>query len=194
MPAAKSKTQKLPKVTIKGARLLFRNFSGEQTPFNDKGKRNFNVVLDPDIAERLLADGWNVKQLRQRDEDEAPTSVLKVTVKFWPDKDASRQPRIVMVTSRGRTQLDDRACGALDYTMITNADLIISPFHWDLNGKQGVTAYLESLYATIYEDELELKYANIPEISGNPLSNGMITVSSEILAIERGNPDDETPF
>lgn len=190
MPAAKNKLQK---VTIEGARLLFRNFSGEQTPMNEKGKRNFNVVLDLDVAEQMEADGWNIKYLRQRDEDEVPTAILKVTVKFRDDRDISRQPRIFMITSRGRTQLDVRACGALDYTMITNADLSINPYHWDINGKKGVTAYLESLYATIFEDALELKYADVPEISGGALQ-GMIQMSSELLAIERGNPDDEAPF
>jgi hypothetical protein len=33
-----------------------------------------------------------------------------------------------------------------------------------VNGKNGRTAYLQSIVGTIHEDPLELKYAHIPEI------------------------------
>ena len=47
---------------------------------------------------------------------------------------------------------------------IRQVDLIINPYHWYVNGKGGVKAYLRSIYITIHEDALELKYRDIPEI------------------------------
>jgi hypothetical protein len=34
----------------------------------------------------------------------------------------------------------------------------VRPYAWDVNGKTGVKAYLKTLFVTIDEDALELKY------------------------------------
>ena len=66
--ATKNKSRK-PNVTIEGARLIFRNFSGREVPgYNRAGDRNFCVVLDPETADMLEADGWNVKRKEPREE------------------------------------------------------------------------------------------------------------------------------
>ena len=41
-------------ITIKNAKIIYRNFKGEGSAFNPKGKRNFSVVLnDPDLVNDL---------------------------------------------------------------------------------------------------------------------------------------------
>ena len=57
---------------VEGAKLIFRNFSGKKSTYNATGKREFAVVLPEDYAERMLADGWNVKILEPRDEGDDP--------------------------------------------------------------------------------------------------------------------------
>lgn len=148
-------------VLMEGVRIIFRNFEGKEGPYNKKGDKNFGVILPPDIAEQMLADGWNVKYLKPREEDEAegeePTPWLPVKVAY----DRGRPPRVVLITSRGRTNLDEQTVETLDYADITNVDLIVNPYSWEVQGKSGISAYLQSMYVTIEEDALERKYADL---------------------------------
>ncbi len=155
----------LSRVVIEGAQIRFRNFSGIEGKFNAAGDRNFAVLIDPDQAQDMLDDGWNIKQLQPRDEGDAPQDYLKVTVKY-PKEEGRRPPRIVLVTSRGKTTLGEEDINILDWADIRDVDLIVRPYAWDINGKTGISAYLYSIFVTINEDELDLKYADVPE-TGN---------------------------
>lgn len=147
-------------VLMEGVRIVFRNFAGKEGQYNREGDRNFAVLLDDGVANAMAEDGWNVKWLKPREdaEDEAPQAYLQVSVNF-----KGRPPRIVMVTSRGRTNLDEETVEMLDWADIQNVDLIVRPYEWNVNGKTGVKAYLQSLFVTIEEDALERKYADIGE-------------------------------
>ncbi|HOU67146.1 MAG TPA: hypothetical protein PKW49_01010 [Paludibacteraceae bacterium] len=146
-------------VTIENARIIFRNFSGKEDRYNRAGDRNFCVVLTDEVAEDLVRDGWNVNWLEPREEGDDRQAFLKVTVKF-----GKNPPRIMVVTERGKKSLDEDGVNLLDWAEINNVDLIIRPYDWDINGKQGRTAYLNSIYVTIEEDPLEAKYFEVPEI------------------------------
>lgn len=146
-------------VLMEGVRIVFRNFAGKEGPYNREGDRNFAVLLDDDIAQDMARDGWNVKVLKPRDEESQPQPYLPVTVSF-----KGRPPAIVMVTSRGRTNLGEDECEILDWADIRNIDLIVRPYEWSVNGKGGIKAYLKSIYITINEDELELKYADLDQL------------------------------
>lgn len=149
--------KKIGNITIENARLIHRNFSGAATQFNPVGNRNFSVVLDPDFAHQLMDDGWNVKTKPPRDPQDDPLYYLPVTVRFDPIA-----PNIFMVTSRGKTRLDESNVNLLDSAIIRNADLKIHPRAWETANGSGIKAYLRTLYATIEEDELDLKYGDIP--------------------------------
>lgn len=146
-------------VIMEGVRIVFRNFSGKEGQYNREGDRNFAVLLDDQTAEEMARDGWNVKWLKPREdaeEGETPQAYLSVSVKF-----TGRPPRIVLVTSRGRTNLDEDSVEMLDWADIQNVDLIVRPYEWSVNGKTGIKAYLQSIYVTIEEDALERKYAEM---------------------------------
>ena len=147
-------------VLMEGVRIIFRNFSGKEGQYNREGDRNFAVLLDDVVANSLAEDGWNVKWLkpREEDEDESTQAYLQVSVNF-----KVRPPRVVLVTTRGRTNLDEDQVEMLDWADITNVDLIVRPYEWVVNNKSGIKAYLQSIYVTIQEDALELKYAEMDE-------------------------------
>lgn len=140
--------------TIERAQIVFRNFEGKEGQFNRKGDRNFSVILTPEAAEDLLRDGWNVKYLKPTEEGDEPRPYITVAVNFQ-----NRPPRVVMITSNARTNLNEDTIEVLDYANIGNADLIFRSYEWTVNGKTGIKAYLQTLFVTIEEDELERKYA-----------------------------------
>lgn len=140
-------------IAIEGAKLLFRNFEGAEDKFNRAGDRNFCVSLTQEKADELSAQGWNVRVIEPHDDYDDPLFYINVAVQY-----KNIPPKIYLVTSRGKTLLDENTVGEIDHIDIANADLIISPYHWEVNGKRGVKAYLKTAYITMEEDEFAYKY------------------------------------
>ena len=145
-------------VQIDDARIIYRNFAGAPSKFNREGDRNFALVIeDQDIAEALTEKGWNVKIKPPREEGDEPFMFLPVKVKF-----NERGPRVYLQNSlggRNRVTLDEDTVGILDNVDITNVDLDIRPYDWDVQGKTGRTAYLQSICVTQEVDRFLDRYA-----------------------------------
>lgn len=149
--------KRLQDVHFEGCKLIFRNFAGNEDAFNTKGDRKFSIVLSDEDAEAMHSDGWNVKFPKPREDGEQLNATLPVKVKF-----GDYPPNCIMITSSGKTKLDEESINVLDYANIENVDLIISPYFWDFGGKSGITAYLKAIYVSIQEDAFELKYKDVP--------------------------------
>lgn len=145
--------KRIDNIVVENARLIFKNFAGEESKFNRVGNRNFCVILDGDSAEDLRQMGWNVKALRPREDEDEPTYYLQVTVAF-----GNFPPKVVMISGKTKTVLDEESIDTLDYAEIANVDLIIRPYHWEVNGKEGIKAYLKTMYVTIEQDVFAGKY------------------------------------
>lgn len=146
-------------IVVRDAKIIFKNFAGEEKKFNAPGNRNFNLVVT-DIHEALEADGWNVKRLkfREDDPDYVPDWVLEVTVSF-----KGRPPRIIYnrTDESGELlgmELDEEDVDVLDKVPFVKADVVIRPYEWEVNGNTGIKAYLKTLAVTAEEDEIEREY------------------------------------
>jgi hypothetical protein len=148
-------------VVIENTRMIFRNLKGAKGKFNKQGERSFSVVLSDEQAQGMIDDGWKVKWLKPREEGDVPTPILPVKVNF----EGKRPPRIVMITSKNRTTLDEDTVALVDVANIANLDLIVNPYHWSVDGDTGISAYLKSMFIIIEEDYLDKKYADFAEAS-----------------------------
>lgn len=171
-------------ITLEDVQILFRNFEGRETEYNNPGNRNFCVLLNDDIGKAMQHDGWNVKLLKPREEGDEPKPYIQVTVGF-----KIRPPRMVMINSisKRRTILDEETCQLLDWADILTADLIIRARPWSVRGNAGIKAYLKTLFVIIDEDYLELKYAEGNEqlaITGGQYSNVIDGEFSERYELE----------
>ncbi len=159
-------------VFIENATIAFRNFGGRAGMYNAEGDRQFSVMLDSKLARDLESKGWKVKQLKVREEGDIPQDFITVSVKYRGRNGPVRPPTMVLISSRGRTNLAETECDILDQVELANVDMAINPYHWDVNGKTGVKPYLK-------------KYAAVPEL------NARASTLEDAKAIESGFGDED---
>ena len=139
---------------IDDARIIFRNFSGAPSKFNREGDRNFAVIIpEQEIADALIAEGWNVKIKPPREDGDTPFMYLPVKIKF-----NDRGPRVYLKSSSNIIRLDEESISCLDNVDIISVDLDIRPYDWNVNGMEGRTAYLQSIQVTQEVDRFYDQY------------------------------------
>lgn len=144
-------------VGFENARIGFRNFEGREGPYNRKGDRSFAIFLEYDVADKMYNDGWNVKYPKQRDdidpEEDTRLPHIEVAVSF-----GNYPPNIYIISNGTPTRLNEDEIDMLDWAELETVDIVISPYHWEVNGSKGIKAYLKAGYFTIITDEFANKY------------------------------------
>lgn len=154
---------------LQNGEVIFRNFAGRPDAYNQNGKRQYSIVLTHDRADDLKAKGWNVKMLAPRDGDDEGLPFLPVEINYGP-----YPPKCFLLSGAvnadgsidilAKTPLDEETIGELDHANFACADIIVTPYVWEWNGRSGIKAYTKAMYVTVVLDPLELKYADV----GNP--------------------------
>lgn len=156
----------IPNVKIRNAKLIFRNFSGKGNDYNREGDRNVGIILeDEDLISELENEGWYIRQLKPREEGEIGTRWIKANVKFR-NKDGSKKdnpPKIFLLTSTKKVLLDEDSISSLDYAEIQDVRVELSPYEYNVGGKQGISAYVVRMNVRIIEDEFDEDYADLEE-------------------------------
>lgn len=140
---------------IDEARIIYRNFSGAPSKFNREGDRNFAVVInDEEIKDALIEEGWNVKIKAPREEGDEPFMYLPVKIKF-----NERGPKVYLKSGKATNRLDEESIDCLDHVDIVSVDMDIRPYDWEVQGKTGRTAYLQSIWVTQEVDRFADRFA-----------------------------------
>lgn len=142
-------------LAIEGAKIVIKNFGGNPDKYNSTGgKRYCCIAIDKDMADDLIRDGWNVKQFKStNDPDYEPGYYLQLKVRY-----EKFPPNIYLVTRHGKKLLTEATVGELDYADIDTVDIVINGSEYDVNGKQGISAYVKNMYVTVIEDQFADKY------------------------------------
>lgn len=142
------------KVIIRGAKvqpgamdLIYRNFGGIKTDFNDAGNRNFCIKVTEEDVEMLTNANINIK----RTKDNEP--YFKVNVRY-----SNVPPTVVRVkpTSDGhkiKTLVEEENVWTLDKALIADASISVSPYFSSKNRKW--TCYLSSMMFTPLTDPIQ---------------------------------------
>lgn len=150
--------------------IFFKNFRGEASQYNAKGKRNFQIRLDdpnacykygeigreeiydvsnPEIlngfVQILINDGWHVKVEMPSEQWEGRISI-KVNVNI--NEDLSSGAEIYMLNSTGEAfRVNSNFMPTLDRNLIEYADVHIAPYNYnEAEGKNDQSAYLRHMY------------------------------------------------
>lgn len=189
------------KVTVifRDTAIIFKNIKGEERKYNRAGERNFSIMVGEDVANQLKEQGWNVKPLRRQEEDDEQLYHLKVKVSY-----ANQPPQIWLVSNidpdtglgRNRTMLGENLVGMLDDLDYTRIDLVIQAYDWNVSGNTGRTAYLRSMYFTMYEDELAMEYSNVAQLPAAGDGSAPAAIEAEQRPpqadyVQDFDPDDE---
>lgn len=107
------------------------------------------------VGDLLAKQGWNIKTKPPREDGEEPLNLLPVKVKF-----NDRGPAIYLQTNGVTNQLDKESVGMLDNIDILSVDMDIRPYHWEVKGETGISAYLQSMCVTQRVDRFAERFAN----------------------------------
>lgn len=140
---------------VDDARITFKNFTGRGDRYNREGDRSFSLIIpNEDIANELLADGWNVTIKAPREEGDPKFMHMKVKVKY-----GGRGIPAYLRSGDKIVELTEETIGCLDSMDIMSVDMDIRPYDWERpNGDTGRSAYLQSIHVTQAIDRFAARY------------------------------------
>jgi len=172
-------------LNVERAAMIYKNFSGKPTKVNPAGgKRTFSLVLNEEFAERLDAEGWNVKVKEVRD---TPIEGEMTSTVSWQDYDSTYRnifdhgliytevvvnenseypPKVYKVSEfngeKTMALVPPDQWYRLDESELLNVDLVVHPYTHgrsiaNPNAKKG---YLKTMYAmAVPVNDFNGKYA-----------------------------------
>ena len=144
-------------INIEGATIIWKNFSGERDRFNP-GKRGFSVVIDDAVmADELRQEGWNIKERPLQEGADPSEQEWTLPVKL----NMNRYTQVWLIVGNHKTLLDENTVAQLDVVDFVDCDISIRPYEWEMSGRTGITAYVDSMYVTIRENKFAEKYADL---------------------------------
>ena len=162
-------------VNLENCEIDRRNFGGGEVKrngrvLNEAGKRNFLLIMSPEMTDEFANRGWNVGKFSQRDPDVEPEGFMRVNVSYFKNP-----PIIHYISGDVDTLLDQGRLYLLDNVDMENIDMrIVGVNKQTKDGIWKKCAYVEEMWITVVPDRFATKYANLKkscETVSSPIPN-----------------------
>jgi hypothetical protein len=148
----------IPDIEIENAQIkwTFSHFDGREDTFNAEGDHNYTVIIPEDVAQKLLADGWNIRTMAGHEEGDPDEHLLKVKISFKYEG-----PKLFLIKGNRKFRIEDkRDLKDIRRDTCERIDLIIQPSRWVHGKDSGISAYTKELYATVRQNRFDEMYAD----------------------------------
>lgn len=137
----------------------FSHFDGREDTFNNEGDHNFTLVIDDEQeAQRLIAEGWNIRRMDPREEGDPPEYLLKVKISYRYEA-----PPIFFLKGERKYRADEVDLVDIKRSTCEQLDVIVTPKPWVHGRDSGVSAYVKEMYVKIKESRFAERYADYEE-------------------------------
>lgn len=146
-----------------------RNFGGGEIKrngrvLNEAGKRNFLLILSPEMTNEFFDRGWNVGKFSPREEGVEPDGFMRVNVSYFKNP-----PIIHYISGNVDTLLDESRLYLLDNVDMENIDMrVVGVNKQNKDGLWKKYAYVEEMWVTVTPDRFATKYANLRKSADVP--------------------------
>ena len=149
-------------LVVENAVIMWTNFGGSPTKFNPNGgKRTFDLVLTERIAIMLDNDGWNIKSVRGKNEDDPVLYITEIGVNPRANMSVYLCEEVNGKKYRFRVKPEDLS--VLDTYQYSDVALLIRPYVHGRENSAGSTikGYLRQMnLVRLNEDYFHDKYAD----------------------------------
>lgn len=148
-------------ISIENTRPIFvTNFSGdpERDRFGSTARQLNLVIPDEEQAQDLMAEGFNVKKTRPREDDGdefEPTYYVNVKLNY----DSNYPPRVYLVSGDAEpVLLDEESVDMLDRCYILNVNVVLNPYYNQRTDRKSL--YVRTMYVEqdVEEDPFAQQY------------------------------------
>lgn len=149
-------------INIENGAIAYSNFSGRPTQYKPEGGvRTVTFIIPEESVDALTAAGWKIR--KQVFEDESYRYLLEAKFTFRNRNGQPRDPKIFIIKNGKPVHVTEDTVDTLDRVDILSVDAVIGPVHWEWGGKEGITAYINSMYLNIKENPIDEKYRKMLE-------------------------------
>lgn len=140
-------------IYIKNSSIVFHNFAGKVSDFNENGYRTVNIALTPEEAKRYSQLGWNVRSYENRDGETTYNIQAYISYRY-------SEPKILWVHDGIKDYVHEDTVDRLDGIRFKRGSVraAITGSPWTNRGRSGISAYINQLgfESEPYEDVLSV--------------------------------------
>lgn len=134
------------RIVLENTNFIFEtNLSGDpaRDRFHSPGRKCNIIIPNPEMAQAMIADGFNVKATNPRPEEDPATFVPTFFVSANTNYECKYPPRIFLVAGDNPPALmSPETVGIIDTIRVANVDAVLNVRAWE----KGKTLYVNTMY------------------------------------------------